>query len=47
MSSRPVDELADEMEFTADEIVILQQLLSDELRSYLIRLCEDILFKLL
>lgn len=40
VSSRSVEELADEMEFSSDELAIMQQLLlSDELRGYLIGLC--------
>ena len=41
VSSRSVEDLVNEMEFTSDEIVILQQLLSDELRSYLLELCDN------
>lgn len=38
VSSRSVDELADEMEFTSDEMDMMQQLLSDELRPHLLDL---------
>lgn len=42
VSSRSVEELADEMEFSSDELAIMQQLLlSDELRGYLIGLCDN------
>lgn len=38
VSSRSVEELAAEMGFTADELSMIQQLLSDELRVYLLQL---------
>ena len=38
VSSRSVDELADEMGFTSDELDMIRLMLSDELRSYLMTL---------
>lgn len=44
VSSRSVEELAHEMEFTLDEMDILNQLLSDELHPYLLALCGNFFF---
>ena len=41
VSSRSAEELADAIGFTSEELDIMQQLLSDELRSYLLALCGD------
>lgn len=38
VSSRPVEELANEMKLTSDEIDMMQQLLSNELRPHLLDL---------
>ena len=42
VSSRPVEELANEMEFTSDELDMMHLMLTDELRVYLIALCRGI-----
>lgn len=42
VSNRSMEELADEMEFASDKLDMMHLILSDELKSYLIALCENV-----